>query len=302
MHILRKNEARGSKENDKHLTDDSVLVLTVDVQAVLLSPMLNASSLYYKTKLAVHNYTIYNLKNNNVRCYLWNESQGGLTSNCFATMLIDYLTDEIKKDNSLIKSIKVYSDGCTYQNRCKVLSNALMYFAQKNKILVEQYFLERGHTQMEVDSVHAAIECKLKKQSVYVPADYEHFIIKARTDVPYVVKNLQWDFFLDYSKLNFYDSIKPIDGKVVDIRCLKYIPNKGIQYKKLFTSSWIDLEEEIKKVNVNENPTQLYTGPIAIKYSKYQHLQQLKQVMPKKYWHFYDSLIHDEPSKSLVVK
>jgi len=35
--------------------------LTRDVQAVNLAPFIRASSMYYKTKLCVHNFTVFNL-------------------------------------------------------------------------------------------------------------------------------------------------------------------------------------------------------------------------------------------------
>jgi len=41
-------------------------VLTMDVQAVQLLPHLQASALYFKQKLAVHNFTLYNLANDDV--------------------------------------------------------------------------------------------------------------------------------------------------------------------------------------------------------------------------------------------
>jgi len=54
-----KNEARQEKENDKFSINE---VFTMDLQSVLLCPKSNVSSLYYKTKLIVHNFTIYDIK------------------------------------------------------------------------------------------------------------------------------------------------------------------------------------------------------------------------------------------------
>ena len=70
-HVDEKTKARGSKSSDKVLailsfqSDDTskekVKVFTMDLQAVLLSPKLNTSALYYQTKLAVHNFTMFDL-------------------------------------------------------------------------------------------------------------------------------------------------------------------------------------------------------------------------------------------------
>ena len=86
-HIEKKNQAREAKQKDKDhaiqclaegYTGKKTLVTTMDVQAVLLAPCLQASALYYKQKLSVHNFTIYNLANQETECYIWHEGEGGL--------------------------------------------------------------------------------------------------------------------------------------------------------------------------------------------------------------------------------
>ena len=48
-------------------------VWTADVQAVLICPKTQASAMYYKTKLQVHNFTCFNLGNKEGYCYPWEE-------------------------------------------------------------------------------------------------------------------------------------------------------------------------------------------------------------------------------------
>lgn len=48
---------------------------------------------------------------------------------------------DIKKD------IIIYSNGCRYQNRYTVLSNALLKLSIDNNVIIEQKFLIKGHTQ-----------------------------------------------------------------------------------------------------------------------------------------------------------
>ena len=60
-HNVQKQKAREEKRKDKDDKDWSHAVYTVDVQAVLICPRIFASALYYKTKLACHNYTFFNL-------------------------------------------------------------------------------------------------------------------------------------------------------------------------------------------------------------------------------------------------
>lgn len=57
----------------------------------------------------------------------------------------------------------------TYQNRNVTLSCALRRFEVTHNIEIEQKFLEKGHTYMECDSVHAAVGRKIKKQGYLHP-------------------------------------------------------------------------------------------------------------------------------------
>ena len=49
------------------------MVLTMDLQEVLLAPRVFANANYYKTKLCCHDFTIYNLSNRDVVCYFWHD-------------------------------------------------------------------------------------------------------------------------------------------------------------------------------------------------------------------------------------
>lgn len=120
----------------------------------------------------------------------------------------------------------IYSDGCTYQNHNVVKANA-----KKHNKTVIQKILERGHAQMEVDSVHSLIEQRVKNAKIYCPADYVEIIQEARqTTKPYTIKYVQHNFFKDFSNIGELKSIRPGravgDPTVTDLRCLKYHPGK----------------------------------------------------------------------------
>ncbi|BES91360.1 Hypothetical protein NTJ_04168 [Nesidiocoris tenuis] len=74
-HVVLKNNARAEKSRDKEeAIAGRIHAFTSDLQAVRLSPCLSASTLYYKTKLNVHNFTMYNLATRGVVCYWFDES------------------------------------------------------------------------------------------------------------------------------------------------------------------------------------------------------------------------------------
>ena len=91
--------------------------------------------------------------------------------------------------------------------------------AVSNQIEIVQKFLEKGHTYMECDSVHATICRKIKKKNVYIPLKYVELIEESRDneDAPYMVKYVDHQFFKDYSKLQYYTSIRP--GHGVGVTC-----------------------------------------------------------------------------------
>jgi hypothetical protein len=292
QHIKKKDAARNAKQQDKERTkeDERLKVFTMDLQAVLLSPCLKASALYYKTKLCVHNFSIYDLKTGDVVCYVWHEGQGGLNASEFASCVTDY----IKKDIEQYDEVVIYSDGCTYQNRNVVMANALLQIAKENNTIIIQKYLEKGHTQMEVDSIHSTIERKLRNMDINVPGEYVNVMKNARSP-PYNIIYLEHHFFKDFTHVGPYCSIRPGkkvgDPTVMDLRCIKYTPEGKVLYKLDHEcDEWMEMP---KPRNAHtENVVVLYNEPLKIKETKFNHLQQLKSVLPKDFHSFYDNLKH----------
>ena len=102
----------------------------MDLQSLLLCPKLEASCLFYRTKLCCHNFTLFDLTTKAVMCYFWNETCADLSASTFTTCIIDYLNN---LDLTNTDKVILYSDGCTYQNRNTTLSCALLQFQIKLK-------------------------------------------------------------------------------------------------------------------------------------------------------------------------
>lgn len=300
LHILRKTMGRNEKSSDKRLAemDNTMKVFCVDVQAVLLAPKLNVSLAYYKIKLKLHNFTSYDLVTRKGRCYLWDEVNGGLEAEVFASLYVDLIKTEFERSTTHLTKIVLWSDGCCYQNRNQVVANAILDCAVKLGIVIEQKYLEHGHTFMEVDSEHSVIERKIQKKDIYIPAEYVGIIESARTNPsPYEVHSLKYSFFKDYSKIQYYSSIRPGnragDNVVNDIRSLKYNPNGTIEYKIMYDDDWTLLPRRTRLPNTNIEPPALYNSKININLRKFQDLQDLKNLLHENYHSYYDSLPHD---------
>jgi len=187
-HIKDKDRSREEKNRDKEkamLSD--IIVFTMDLQAVKICLCLKVSALYYKCKLCVHNFTRYNLSSQECTCYWGDETQSDLSASSFVSCIKDQITECNLKNQ--LKNIVLWSDGCSYQNRNCVLSNALLEFAININITIEQKYLTKGNTQMECDSVHSTIENKLRNTDIYLPSDYMKITKSARIKpFPYNVK------------------------------------------------------------------------------------------------------------------
>lgn len=298
-HIKRKDEARKEKTKDKQsAAEENTCVYTVDLQAVLVCPRLLASAIYYKTKLKVHNLTFYNMKNKDVTCYLWHESSGGLESDVFTSIMVKFLKNEIQTHQP--SRVVLWSDGCCYQNRNTKLSNGFLELATAENVTIEQKYLEVGHTQMEVDSIHSAIERKLRKgREICVPADYVHIIKSARQNPsPYKVIQLTYRDF-DKRPEGLYTSLRPGSKKgdpcVTDICALQHKPEGIINYKLNFDETWQEIPRRPKRNSSKSVPpySPLYNAPCPIELTKFIHLQELKSLISDDYHEFYNKLSHN---------
>lgn len=303
-HQMRKEEARSEKAND---AKDSAkkFVFTMDAQAVFICPRMKASALYYRTKLTVHNFTIYDLRSHKGWCSLWDETEGDLSANVFATLITDFIESVLRVEAG--DTVILWSDGCGYQNRNSVLSNALLNLSIGMDITIEQKFLEKGHTQMECDSMHSTIERKLaKRDNIYLPSSYIDVCRSAKLQ-PYEVKYYTHDQFNDFSKIKFYSSIRPGknagDPTVSDLRALQYCSDGTIKVKLRHPEEWTPLEQFQKrrstdKIATEQTVPKLFKARLPIDEKKWKDLQAIKSVLPRDTHSFYDNIKYCSKKKN----
>lgn len=299
QHITNKNQIRLEKQNDiERANRGEIILLTMDLQAVKVSPYLNATAIYFKTKLCSHNFTVYNITTRQTTCYWFTEIDSDLSASTFVSCLTDYL---IRHCVPKKLPVVIYSDGCTYQNRNVVMANGLLNFAILHGITITQKYLERGHTQMEVDSVHSAIERRLKNKKIHLPSDYLRATEEARRKPePYECIKLEFDFFFNYSKPEYhrFKTIRPgkktSDPTVTDIKGLRYCPNGDLRVKIDISQDWQELPIRSQVIPPIEIYPKLHSAPLKITKKKWSHLQDLKSVIPKDCHAYYDSLPYSD--------
>ena len=119
--------------------------------------------------------------------------------NEIATCLLRYF-QTLPKTTTHVSS---FSDTCGGQNRNIHTSSAMLYAVQATYIqVIDLKYMESGHSSIEVDSMHLAIEKARKHQRIYYVHEWEIICRGARRNTPYDVEQLQFQDFLNFHKLS----------------------------------------------------------------------------------------------------
>lgn len=271
LHREKKTRAHAKKKlfEDNHANGDT-LVISMDLQSVLLCPKSNASCAYYKQKLQLHNFTIYEKNTGHVELCVWHESSGGVTANEFVSCLVDYITCR----HTQYKTMILISDGYNYQNRNKVLASALSSVSVMYNLTIQQLILEKGHTMMPCNSVHSATEHYFKPP-IFSPSDYIARMRMVQPQQPYNINVLDFSFFKNYESKCNVSSLrlgkKVGDPMVCDIRQLLYEPNGSIMYDLDYNDDFKPIPARRQGAANIENVPLLYKSALPIDKSKFKH-------------------------------
>lgn len=208
-HQRRKAECNAAKAFDKERAqnEQQFVSLTFDLQSVLQIPSSDVSAMYYSRKVCAYNFTIYeSAPPNNAFCFCWTELNGKRGSSEIGSCLFQYL----KNLPQNVTEVSMFSDTCGGQNRNKNVAALLLYTVQATHLkTVEHKFLESGHTFMEVDSMHSAIERAKRCIPVYTMQDWLSIFRVARskrlrnkTSAPYTIKEMTFTDFVNLQDLS----------------------------------------------------------------------------------------------------
>ena len=194
-HDRNKENARNFKAAVKAqcMQDPSRCMLTFDLEAILQLPCGQVSQLYYKRKLVVYNFTVYESPSGQGSCYLWTELDGCKGSDEIGTCLLNYF----RALPTSISKVDMFSDNCGGQNKNIQIVAVCLYAVNSIDHLTEiqHTFLETGHTHLECDSMHSAIEHAKKHVKVNSIDQWEGILTMARRKKPYKVTRLQYSDF-----------------------------------------------------------------------------------------------------------
>ena len=307
-HVKSKNRAQQEKSADKALSIVDPIqyhVVTFDLQSVLQLPSGDVGQLYYKRKLVVYNLTVYGMVSpNDAYCFNWTECDGKKGANEIGSILHKYIMSLPVHT----KHVVLFSDSCTGQNRNQYIASILLHtvVSKPNLEIIDHKFLVPGHTHMECDSMHAAIEYAHKNVSIYSIHDWHNVMKSARRSKPYNVQQLFHDDFYDLKKLSediLTNRTVNVDGETINwlnIRWIRYEKKSPTQllYKTDFDQPEFSVLNQnrtnkrgriAKQQNPNASLTQAYKKKFEISAAKREDLLGLCRagVIPNEFHQFY---------------
>lgn len=260
---LKKQDKVTSRENES-----KTRVLTCDMQKVLYCPKTELGDFYYKRKLSVYNFTIFDCTVRQGHLYVWDETIGKKGSDETSSFLQQYIEGLVL--NHAVHTVVIYSDSCGGQNKNKFLFTMYYAIAMRHKITIIQRYLEKGHTQMECDSVHARVEKKIKKEDIYVPAQYYGFMRSAKVKKPtYTVHEAKQTEIFQYRDLAPHLQWDKV--KTSKLREIQIGPTPGvIKYKHNWNDELKEMPILAKKVGRNVRwetvkPALAHTEPVIVR-------------------------------------
>lgn len=309
-HLKLKDNARDAKRLDKEVaaTNNTIVSCNFDLQQVLLCPAdPKNNALFYKRRLATYNFTIYNVVTKQGDCFMWHESLGGRGSCEIASLLFNFF----KSLPDSVEEVRCFSDRCGGQNLNKYVVAMCMYavqFIEKLKT-IHLKFLTPGHSEMECDSMHSAIDTEFRRVGKALwPGDWKTIARSARKkgDKPYTVHDIQANHFFDWKA--FADTHLTIRKTDTNNRPVLFQKLCWFQFKKENVFEYECKESfesdnfrrvDCKKKALRRQSTSLlpcYPQARPIPESKYKDLMSLFSMNPpalsNDYFDFYANLPH----------
>ncbi|XP_039281015.1 uncharacterized protein LOC120350647 [Nilaparvata lugens] len=299
--------AHQEKSRDKTVAlsnDKDILLCSFDLQAVMPLPYANASTFYYKSKLNVYNFTVYNIPDKKGFCYMWHEGEAKRGACEIATCIYNFL-----QYNGEGKHDIFYSDNCAAQNKNKFLVSMYLYVVENlNVQKISHKFLIVGHTENEGDSMHSTIEKErnrvLRSNPIYVPSElYSIAKTAKKTGSAYIVREMSTEDFIDWKKVNeltgknFNINEKNQRVQWNEIKMLEVRKEQPLKlfYKTSYEQSEYEVIDVVRKCRGRRKEISLhplYNSPPSIPSNKKNDLISLckENLIPKKYHNFFSSL------------
>lgn len=274
----------------------------------------DVSIFYYKMKLKLFNFTVFDVAKSKGFCYLWSEQTGKKGPNEITSFVFDLIRN---KSTEGYRDFRFCSDNCSSQHRNRIIFFMYLYASKTFKINIKHTYLEKDHTQTEVDSVHATIEKAAKNKIIYTPTEWlsmirwakqtgeAYNVVEVTQDMIFDFKQMQNSSLYNWTKSECGDQVKwsKIKCVMVDYNtpfCLKYkydLAEEATEYIiiNVIKPTTNRITRLNKRVTVPVEPSlnKCYTSKIAITNEKKKDLLSMcnNRVIPVSYHTFFSNLV-----------
>ncbi|KAK3907355.1 NAD kinase, partial [Frankliniella fusca] len=306
-HVENKNTARQLKKSDKEFSinqaEKQIRVITFDLQKVFYSPKSEVGEFFYNRKLSSYNFTIFDCTTGQAHCFVWDQTTAQRGSNEIASCVMMFMEEAVRNG---ITEFRIYSDSCSGQNKNKFLYSMYYLAARKYNIKIIHRYLEKGHTQMECDSVHAQIEKKTRNTEIFTPAQWYGYIKSAKVQKPaYIVKEIDQTAIFSFKDVAQHLSwanvpVSKIREIIIDSLNPELVSYK-LQFKNESTTAIILQQKRGRPVNWSTLQLRpAYTGPLPLKLKLVNDLKWYvkKDLIPAPFLPFYNKLTTENVSQS----
>jgi hypothetical protein len=301
LHLSNKKAVCKYQKTDKAAASKTKCMAAFDLQKVLICPRSETSVMYYKSKLSIFNFTIWDENEKEGHCYLWNETEGQKGANEVATNVYDFIQKKVKDGT---QEFFFYSDGPTGQNKNRMVFSMYLTAAQKFNVKITHRFLEPGHTWSPADSIHARIETEAKDQEIFSPEEWMTLILNAKVNgKPYRLNIVTHDNILDFHYLVnrqdwtrdsmkrtvYWSQVREIvcDGKHPNVVFYRYNFSEELSKVKVVLKTDLDINTQ------DYTPPKAYNSRFPLAPNKAKDLRWLmqKKAIPTKYHGVFEELL-----------
>ena len=292
-HRKRATKIREIKTALKLDSDHTKITAVFDLQKALPTSKSEVSLFYYSRKLSTYNFSISDLTNDEVTCFVWNETIAGRGSNEISSCLLQMLK---KWDANGAKEVNFFSDACPGQNRnwnVLALFQAFVSLEAKHIKKVNHYFFESGHSQNENDSVHSVIERAVKYIEVFVPEQW-YMLIRSASKKHYNVIELDPSQIYDFADVVNQTVSRKGTLKISKVQILSFQSGE-VLYSYSALNELVPVDARFKRIKTVHYKPLNKEAFKTIKKAKKEDLLNLckKLAMPKPYHSFYKNIKED---------
>lgn len=192
--------------------DSDLRTIAIDLQQTLPCPSIRTGHAYYKRKLWLYNFCIYDLNMDKANMYIWTEDTAHRGSDEIGSCIKKWL-EGVLQDGGTFRRLRIYADNCAGQNKnINIVLLALRMIHTRALDRIEIVFMVPGHSYLPCDRAFGHIEKKIRRQqNIYSPEKYVNIIENAVGKKNNVVVMKTEDFF-NIRCLKDAVSIRPSTG------------------------------------------------------------------------------------------